>query len=371
MNMEHRPLGRTGLNVSILGFGGFHLLEIPVKEASKLLNGYLDAGGNYVETAASYGDGESERKIGRSIMHRRDDFILVSKTGMRDAKSAAAQIDRTLRNLNTDHLDGILMHGVASVDELNQILAPGGAYEAADAAKQAGKVGFIGISMHGWPGTLIEALKRDRFAAVMSTINYYDRCNYPEIENELLPLAQEKGTGVILMKPVADGYLYRSSAQAFRYAFSRSVSVVVAGINNEAILKDDLAYAESYSKMTEEEDKALLMDAPELGSYVCRQCGKCVCPQGVGIQEVFAAEGYFDRQMARGVVEDTAQYALMERLRFWFGQTELGRERYGKIPGGISACNGCGECLPQCPYHIDIPAKLRMADYKLAGRAIY
>jgi len=371
IHVEHRPLGKTGLNVSILGFGGFHLLEIPVTEAEKLLNAYLDAGGNYVETAAGYGNGESERKIGRSIMHRRGDFVLVSKTDKRDAAGAAAQIDRTLRHLRTDHLDGILMHGIASIDELNQILAPGGAYEAADSARQAGKVGFIGISMHGWPGALIEALRRDRFAAVMSTINYYDRCNYPEIENILLPLAQEKGAGVILMKPVADGYLYRSAAQAFRYAFSRPVSVVVAGINNEKILKDDLAYAESYTKMTEEEEDELLRDAPELGSYVCRQCGKCACPQGVHIREVFACEGYFDRQMARGVVEDTAQYALMERLRFWFGQKELGQARYAKISGGITACNDCGKCLPQCPYHIDIPAKLRIADYKLAERGIY
>ena len=369
--MEYRALGKTGLNVSILGFGGFHLLEIPVKEANKLLNAYLDAGGNYIETAANYGDGESERKIGQSIHHRRGDFVLVSKIDKRDGASAATQIDQSLRNLRTDHLNGILMHAVASIKELDQILAPGGAYEAAEAARQAGKVGFIGISMHGWPGTLIEALRRDRFGAVMSTINYYDRCNYPEIENALLPLAQERGAGVILMKPVADGYLYRSSAQAFRYAFSQPVSVVVAGINNEKILKDDLAYAESYTKMSLEEENALLMDAPELGDYVCRQCGKCACSRGVDIQEVFASEGYYDRQMARGIVGDTAQYALMERLRFWFGQQDLGRARYGKIPGGIGACNACGECLTQCPYGIDIPAKLRLADYKLAGRDMY
>ncbi|MCL2544639.1 MAG: aldo/keto reductase [Clostridia bacterium] len=369
--MEYRALGNTGRNVSLLGFGGFHLLEIPAKEAGKLLNAYLDAGGNYVETAAGYGNGESERKIGQSIAHRRGDYVLVSKTGKRDAAGAAEQIDLSLKNLRTDHLDGILMHAVGAVEELDQILAPGGAYQAAEAAQKAGKVGFIGISMHGWAGTLIEALRRGRFAAVMSTINYYDRCNFPEIEGALLPLAQEKGAGVILMKPVADGYLYRSAAPAFRYAFSRPVSVVVAGINNEKMLKDDLAYVENYAKMTEAEERALLMDAPELGNYVCRQCGKCACPQGVNIQEVFACEGLYDRQMARGVVGDTAEYALMERLRFWFGQQALGRARYAKIPGGIGACTGCGSCLAQCPYRIDIPEKLRMADYKLAGRDIY
>ena len=369
--MEYRALGKTGLNVSILGFGGFHLLEIPVKVAEKLLNAYLDAGGNYVETAAGYGEGESERKIGQSIMHRRDDFVLVSKTDKRDKAGAAEQIDETLANLCTDHLDGLLLHCVSTFEELDQILAPGGAYEAAEAARKAGKAGFIGISMHGWPGALIEALNRVPFAAVMSAINYYDRCNFPEIENTLLPLAKEKGAGVILMKPVADGYLYRSAAHAFRYAFSRPVSVVVAGINTEEILKADLAYAESFTGMTETEESALLINSPELGDYVCRQCGQCACPNGVEIQEIFASEGCYDRQMARGVVGSAADYSQMERLRFWFGQKELGQARYAKVPGGIDACNGCGKCTAHCPYHIDIPAKLRMADYKLAGRKIF
>ena len=369
--MEFRDFGKTGLKTSLLGFGGFHLLEIPAKEAGQLLNSYLDAGGNYIETAATYGQGESERKIGSTVMHRRNEFILVSKTAQRTKEASAAQIDLTLKNLKTDHLDCILMHGVTSMDELDTILSEGGALEAAIEAKKAGKVRFVGISMHGWPGTLIEGLDRWGFDAVMSTINYYDRFNFPEIEHTLLPLAQKKGAAVILMKPVADGFLYRSAEQAFRYAFSQPVSVVVAGMNNRKMLEDDLKYAESFVPMTEEEKELLYKNAIELGSYVCRQCGKCSCPKGIDIPGVFACEGYFDRQMARGEVQDTAQYALMERLRFWFGQRELGRERYKKLTVKADECNGCGECLKQCPYNIDIPHKMHLCDYKLADRDVY
>lgn len=369
--MEYRRFGKTGLKTSMLGFGGFHLLEIPQKEAEKLLNRYLDAGGNYLETAISYGAGESERKIGRSVMGRRDEFVLVSKTGARDRKTAAENIDETLRNLRTDHLDVLLMHAVGTIAELDTILSEGGAYEAFLAAKKAGKVNHIGLSMHGWPGALMEALRRDKFEAVMSTINYYDRFNYPEIEGELLPLAREKDAGIILMKPVGDGYLYKSAEKAFRYAFSRPVSVVVAGINNEKMLTDDLAFAEGFTPMTEEEEQQLFFDAPELSNYVCRQCGKCSCPEGIDIQEVFACEGYYDRQMARGIVGNTAEYALSERLRFWFGNRELGRKRYAALPVRADACTQCGACLPMCPYHIDIPAKLHLADYKLAGKEIF
>lgn len=369
--MQYRALGKTGLETSILGFGGFHLLEIPLAEADKLLTAYLDAGGNYIETAAAYGDGESEKKIGRSVMHRREDFILASKVNARDKVGAAALIDRSLANLNTDHLDLLLMHGVPNISELDMILGEGGAYEAALDAKKAGKINHIGISMHGWPGPLIEALHRDAFEAVMTTVNYYDRFNYPEIEGTLLPLAAEKDAGVILMKPIADGYLYKSAEQAFRYAFSRPVSVVTAGINTMQMLRDDLAYAESFTPMTPEEEQDLFKNAAELGSYVCRQCGKCACDKGINIQEIFAAEGYYDRQMARGVVEDAAQYALAERLRFWFSNQELGRERYRKLDIRSDACDNCGACLSLCPYNIDIPYKLRLADYKLAGKDIY
>ncbi len=369
--MEYRRFGKTGLKTSMLGFGGFHLLEIPLKEVQKLLNTYLDAGGNYVETALSYGAGESERKIGRSIMHRRDDFVLVSKIGARDKKGAAEGIDKSLANLRTDRLDMLLMHAVGSIEELDAILSEDGAYAAALDAKKAGKVNHIGLSMHGWPGPLVEALHRDRFEAVMTTVNYYDRFNYPEIENELLPLAQKKDAGIILMKPLGDGFLHKSPEQAFRYAFSRPVSVVVAGINSEKMLRDDLAYAKSFVPMTRAEEDALIAGAPELSNYVCRQCGKCSCPVGIDIPEVFACEGYFDRQMARGVVCDTAEYALAERLRFWFGNKELGRKRYAAMDKRGDACTQCGECLKMCPYHIDIPYKMHLADYKLAGKDIY
>ncbi|MCL2034844.1 MAG: aldo/keto reductase [Oscillospiraceae bacterium] len=371
--MEYRVLGKTGLKTSVLGFGGFHLLEIPLKEAEYLLGAYLDAGGSYIETAASYGDGESERKIGRSVMHRRDDFVLVSKTMERGKAEAAAEIDRTLRNLNTGYLDMLLMHAVGTIDELDRLLAEDGAYAAAVEAKKAGKVGHIGISMHGWAGALIEAVKRDRFEAVMATINYYDRFNFPEIEGELLPLANEKGLGMILMKPVGDGWLYQSAEQAFRYAFTRPVSVVVAGINNRQMLKADLKFAESYQPMSKADEEALFMTARELGDYVCRQCGKCSCPRGVDIQEIFAAEGYFDRQMMRGTVQDTAEYSMMERLRFWFGNKELGKARYDRLGKNKKAdvCNQCGECIPMCPYGINIPYKLGLADYKLADKEWY
>jgi uncharacterized protein len=370
--MQTRDFGRTGLKTSILGYGGFHLIEIPVHEVDYLLNSYLDAGGNYIETAAGYGNGESEMKIGKTVSHRRTEYILTTKTGERNMQGCLASIDRSLENLNTDYIDLLLMHAVGTIDDLEIILGKGGALEGAEKARNAGKIRFIGISMHGQPDVLIKALNEYNYDAVMTTINYYDKFNYPEIEDVLIPLANKKRTAIILMKPLADGLLWKSSEQAFKYAFSQDVSVVVTGINNREMLENDLRYAGQFEPMTQSEKENLYKSAPELGNYVCRQCGKCLpCPEGLDIPAIFKYEGYFDRQMANGVVTNAAEYALKERLRFWYGNNALASARYGELDVKADKCTKCGDCLSRCPYDIDIIRKLSIVDYKFGNKKLY
>jgi len=370
--MQYREFGSTGLKISALGFGGFHLIEIPAVEAEKLLNEYLDAGGNYIETAASYANGESERKIGRVMGTRRNECILATKTHERKKEACIKGVNESLKNLNTDHVDLLIMHAVGTMDELDTILAAGGAIEGAMQLKAEGKVHHIGISMHGQPDVLIEAIKRYPFDAVMTTINYYDKFNFPKIENELVPLANEKGMAIILMKPVGDGLLYKSAPQAFRYAMSQPVSVVVAGMNTQEMLRQDLEYANHFTPMSDDEKETLYREAIELGDYVCRQCNQCIpCPEGIPIPEIFMYEGYYDRQMRDGKVRDTAEFALRDRLRFWFGNKDRAMADYEKLTIKADACTECGQCLPKCPYNINIIDKLKLADYKLADKNIY
>jgi uncharacterized protein len=370
--MEKRRFGKTGLETTILGFGGFHILEITAAEAEYLLNRYLDAGGNYIETAASYGNGESELKIGKAVSGRRNECVLVTKSSEREKEGFVKSVETSLRNLKTEYIDIVLMHGVGTEREVDSILGPSGAMEGFLKLKEQGKVGFVGLSMHGRGDSLIYALNKYPFDAVMTTINYYDRFNFPEVEDVLLPLASEKDTAVILMKPLADGLLWSSYKQAFKYAMTKSVSVVVTGINNRKMLENDLNIAENFSPMSESEIEELFFTATELGSYVCRQCGKCMpCPQGVPIQEIFLYEGYYDRQMRNGEVVNAAEFALRDRLRFWFGNQELAREKYDLLKTKADGCNQCGVCIPKCPYGIDIINKLKLADYKLAVKNIY
>ncbi len=364
--MEKRKFGNTGLETSLIGFGGFHLCEIPYAQADKLLNRYLDLGGNYIETAAGYGEGESEIKIGRAVSHRRSEFILATKAHARDAEGCKLSIEKSLRNLQTDFTDVLFMHAVGTKAQLDQILGEGGAIHAAEAAKAAGQVKHIGISMHGQPDVLIDALKRYPFEVVMTTINYFDDCNFPTILSELVPLAHEKGCAVVLMKAFGDGYLYKSPEPAMRFALNQDVAIVVAGTNTMEMLEKDIAMAEAFVPMTAEEEAQLILEAPELGQYVCRQCGKCLpCPEGIDIPKVFLIEGIFDRQMGDGDVADAGFYALKERLKFWFQGQERAVQDYAQLDKDAKACTGCGDCVKRCPYGIDIISKLKNVDYKL------
>jgi len=367
--LPHRRLGNTGLDVSVLGLGGFHQIEVTQDVVDTVMDRFLAAGGNYVETAASYGSGASEIKIGRALTGRRDQTVLVSKSGAKTADDARRELDCTLEHLGTDHLDLWLFHGPSASEAISVLAAPGGAAEAFVRARDEGVVGHIGISTH-WPGVLLEAIDRLAVEAIMVWVNYLARCNYPEVEAEIIPAARGRGLGVIGMKPLADGYLYRSVGDALTYAMSRDVDVLACGFNGVEMLQADLAAVRDYTPPAEREVQDVLARAPELGDYVCRQCGRCEsCPAGVDIPNVFELEGKFDQQMADGRPHDAPDYALRERLKHWFGNQDRAKQAYADLSVQADACFTAGH-RHACAYGIDIARKLRVVHAKLTGQPI-
>ncbi len=368
--LPRRELGSTGEELAIVGFGGFHLLEVSPAEARRLLNFYLDAGGNFIETAAAYGGGDSERKIGQVMKERRDECFLSTKTHLRDRRGAARSIDRSLENLQTDHVDNLFMHNVSSREDLDRIMSDDGALRAAEQARRDGKVRFISITGHS-PQVLLKAVQSYPFDAVMEWINYYDYFNFPVVYEQIIPACVERGTGLIAMKPVADGLLYRpeSAARAFRWVWSMpEVTSAATGTNNMYLLAWDLALAGSYEPMGEEEKERLYRDAPELANYVCRRCGKCMPNEaGLDIPEIFRLEGYYDRQMMPGPVMDLPDQSIRRKLNGWFGNEDYARGQYAALEPKVTPETDCSDVEPLCPYNLPITAKLKWTAEKLTS----
>jgi len=364
--LQKRRLGKTGVEVTLLGLGGFHLVELRERDALALLNRYLDAGGNYVETAAAYGRGESERKVGKVMRARRQECFLATKVMDRDAATATKTFEQSLRNLQTDYVDLLFIHRIEVEDDVKKVLAPGGVLEVAEAAKRAGKARWIGVSGHGRPWALRNIIEQYPFDVLMTGFNYLDRFNYPEAVAELVPRVLELDMGLVGMKALADGLLYRNAGPAVRYALSLPIHTLVVGANTMELLEFDLDVAERFTPMTEAEEEELYRSAPELGNYVCRQCGQCLpAPDGLNIPRIFELEGWYDRQMWDQNVGDPGDYALRQRLRFWFEQQEEARAAYAQEAVQVALSNDYVEATTRCPYGLPVGERLRLAHYKL------
>lgn len=353
-------LGETGYELSRLALGGFHQVEISSEIVHRVVDAYLDVGGNYIETARGYGGGASEVKLGKALQGRRDSVVLCSKSGAAGADDIRRDLETTLENLKTDHIEFYYFHGVADTEKLDAICAPGGALEGLLKAKDEGIIEGIGLSSHRLP-MYRAAMDRLPLSLILIWSNYLEDMYLPEISSEIFPAARAKGIGITVMKPLADGFLYRSVEMAMRWALGSGGEVMVCGTNSpDHVYEAAAAVAKGAADAAER--KKILKDAVELGRYVCRQCGSC----SDTMKELFRLEGHVDRQMMDYLEHDPADYALRVRLSGWFSLADGARERFREMSVDESALTTEADVV-ECPYGIDVARKLRLTLAKLKG----
>jgi uncharacterized protein len=362
--LAQTDLGATGLRVSRLGLGGFHQVEISSEIVAEVVDEFLSVGGTYIETARSYGRGASEEKLGRVLEGRRDQVVLASKSGARDGEGMRRDLEASLAALRTDHVEFYFLHGVNTLDELDTIMGPGGALEALLKAQEEGLITGIGFSSHRPPHLYMEALRRLPLSVILIWDNYLEEQYLPEIRQEVYPLAQQKGVAITAMKPLGDGFLYRSPELALRYALGNGSDVLICGMNTVEHVRQAAA-ALAKGALDAEARNAALRDAPELGAYVCRQCGVCSEP----LMGLFRLEGYVDRQMIDYLPHDPADYALRLRLAHWFDLSEIARQRFVESGWDQHALVREAEAVT-CPFGIDVGRKAALALGKLRGEHV-
>ena len=272
--MSTRPLGQTGHPIRIFSLGGQATLEEEDRDddAAAIINRAIDLGVNYIDTAAAYGGGVSETYIGRVMKTRRKEVFLASKTHDRSYDGAMRLLERSLKNLQTDHLDLWQIHNVRTESDLEKIFAKDGTLKALQKAQEQKMVRFLGITGHRDPFILRTAIERHPFDSILMALNAADRHKASFIES-LLPVAVEKKMAVIGMKVPARGRIFREGGlttmeQAMRYVLTLPVSTIIVGIStvkeleeNVRIATDFTPYAESEMKKLEELTRPYFADA--------------------------------------------------------------------------------------------------------------
>jgi len=250
--MATRPLGRTGYPVRLFSLGGQATLEKQGKtdEAIEIINTAIDRGVNYIDTAAAYGGGISERNIGMVMRSRRDQVYLASKTHDRTYDGSMRLLEKSLKQLQTDHLDAWQLHRISNDDDLQRVFAKDGAIKALEKARDEKMVRFLGLTGHSNPFVLKTAIERYDFDTILVALNAADRHHLSFIDN-LLPTAVAKQMGIIGMKVVARGRIFHeggltSMEQAMRYVLTLPVSTVIVGISNLAELEEDVQIARDF-----------------------------------------------------------------------------------------------------------------------------
>ncbi|HEA70084.1 hypothetical protein LCGC14_1732830 [marine sediment metagenome] len=253
--MEVRPFGKTGEMFPILSFGGQRIVDehgCTEEEAVKIVNTAIDRGIRYFDTAWVYSDGQAETRLGKVAKDRRSEMWIATKTWSTNRDEARRQLETSLSRLQTDYVDEWRLHNLYNYDRLDAFTGKEGALEAAIRAREEGLVHHIGISGHTDPQILVEALNRFPFDSALIAVSALDHFILSFAE-EFLPIANDRGVATIGMKVLGLGSLKHEVERSLRYAFNLPVSTVIVGMESMDQLEQNLAIAESFIPMTDEE----------------------------------------------------------------------------------------------------------------------
>ena len=324
--MNYVTLGKTGLKAAQVSFGGIPIQRADAANTKAVVDKLEQYGMNYIDTARGYT--VSEEYLGAALEGRRDKFILATKSMARDKESMAKDIDISLKNLRTDYIDVYQIHNLPEA-EIDKVFGAGGAWEALEEAKAAGKVGHLGVTAHN-----IDALKKmlelhgDKIETVMFPYNIVETHGH-----EVLKKAREMGIATIAMKPMAGGNLDDWNLALRFIAASGVIDIAIPGMGSPEEADRNAQAAEHFSPLTQEELAECDRIRKELGNEFCRRCNYCApCPNGISIPNCFLMANYARK----------------------YGLADWAKARYDAMQYHAGSCVQCGACERRCPYNLPI-----------------
>jgi aryl-alcohol dehydrogenase-like predicted oxidoreductase len=264
-----RTLGATGVKVSAIGLGGWHIgrPELSEEESIRIIRAAIDAGITFLDNSWDYNDGRSEIRMGKALRDGyRERVFLMTKIDGQTREAAAEQLEECLRRLQTDVIDLLQFHEIIRMEDPGRIFAPGGALEAAIEAREAGKIRYIGFTGHKSPTIHLKMLEAAashgfRFDTVQMPLNVMD-AHFDSFEKRVLPVLIREKIGVLGMKPLGDRQVLESGTvtpiEGLQYALNLPTSVVITGCDSMEILEQAIRAAQTFRPMKREEMEALL-----------------------------------------------------------------------------------------------------------------
>ncbi len=258
-NMIYRELGTTGERVSAIGMGGYHLGKQPeASQSIQLMHAGIDRGITFLDNCWDYNDGISEIRMGQALRngYRQKVFLMTKMDGL----------EQSLGRLQTDMIDLVQFHEIIRMEDPDRIFAPGGAIEAAIAARQAGKIRYIGFTGHKDPAVHLRMLETAQkhnfhFDTVQMPINVMD-AHFRSFTAQVMPVALKQGVGVLAMKTFGDSYILKSNTvqpiEALHYGLTLPVSVVITGIDNTQVLDQAFEAARTFQPLDQAKMNSLL-----------------------------------------------------------------------------------------------------------------
>ncbi len=341
--LTYREIGKTGMKVTRVAFGCMITSDPSVIERA------ADMGINYFDTARVYQGGNNERMVGAALKSRRDKLYISSKTVARAKQGMLEQLDTSLKEIGTDHLDIWYMHNYKDPAEIKDELL-----EAQQIAKKQGKIRFAGISTHTNQAAVMKAaLEKNHFDVLLVSYNFaMDKGLEPALAE-----ARKAGVGLVGMKVMAGGFRtmpfyptteeHRSRMQkpgaclaALKWVLkNRDIDTAIPSmVDNDQLEENITAMSASY---TDSDDALLSAHLDRIRPVYCQMCGKCEgqCSQGLPVSEVLRSLMYADG----------------------YRQFSVGREHYAAL-GLNPRCRECPECTVQCPYGVKVAQRMRRAE---------
>lgn len=275
-DMIYRELGHTGERVSAIGLGGFHIgKQQDASESIHLIRQSIDRGITFMDNCWDYNNGISEVRMGQALHDGyRSKVFLMTKMDGRTKEAYNKQLEESLGRLQTDVIDLVQFHEIIRMEDPDRVFAPGGALEAAVAARQAGKIRYIGFTGHKDPAVHLRMFEMAEkhsfhFDTVQMPVNVMD-AHFRSFTKEVIPVALKQGTGILAMKTFGDNYILRSKTvepiEALHYGLTQPVSVVITGIDSPVVLDQAIQATKTFKPLTQTEIASLLDRTREAAS---------------------------------------------------------------------------------------------------------